>query len=224
MKRRLMALFAVFLLLGTVAADSATIKLTHSDHAGTLAIIAPDADEKGQFNVYMAAQFQGKIFFRGSTTTSWSAYVSGAFPLAQTVTLTGAPQLVRLVDFDISDLPGLSLYLGYGASQADMLNKRADHLAWIYTVPGPPDATTTGGTNTTTASTTTTTHASGGADGPGLFRQYCAQCHTIEEISGRGLAEIRASIARVPAKEALNALTDIELLALEDYTLHPDHY
>jgi len=227
MKRRLMSIFAAALMLGTVAADSATIKLPHDpDHAGALAIIGPDAGERGAFNIYMAALFQGTIYFRGLTTTSWTAYASGDFPVAQTVNLVGAPALVRVVDFDLAVLPGLSLYVGYGATQADMLSK-SDHVAWIYTVPTVSDTTTTtetGATTTSTASTTTTTHAGGATDGPGLFKQYCNQCHTIDELAGRSKEEIVASIPRVPSKDFLKVLTDLELDAIADYTQHPDHY
>ena len=222
-----MSLFAIFLMLGAVAADSATIKLPHDpDHAGALAIIGPDAGERGLFNIYMAAIFQGTLFFRGATTTAWTPYTSGDFPVAQTVNLVGAPVLVRIVDFDLAELPGLSLYVGYGASQADMIAK-TDHVAWIYTVPTLSNTTTTtatGATTTTTSNTTTTTHTGGSTDGPGLFRQYCNQCHTVDELAGRNPTEIIASIARNPAKDFLKVLTDLEIAAIGDYTEHPDHY
>lgn len=95
--------------------------------------INPDASGAETVNLYMAAVYNGLIFFRGATTGEWTQYASGSFPVAATVTLAGTAMSVPVVDFDISALPGLVLYVGCGTSEAQLFTP--GHVHEIYTVP-----------------------------------------------------------------------------------------
>jgi len=82
------------------------------------------------------------------------------FTVATTVSLTGGPKTVTVVDFDLSSLPGLVIYVAYGKTEAEL--SVAGHLGLVYTVPTPvttTTTTTTRATTTTTPATTTTTTA-----------------------------------------------------------------
>jgi len=156
MKKKLPRLTAALLMLGATASQGADLTLATADSRGVTASITPAAGESGIVNIYMAAVYNGTTFFRGPTTTAWSAYTSGDFPIAASVSLTGAPLTLTIADFDLSALPGLDLYVGYGVTPADL--SKSNHVAKVYTVPTPsPTTTTAAATTTTTTEATTTT-------------------------------------------------------------------
>jgi len=152
MKKRLPGLTAALLMLGAATSQGANLTLATADSRGVTATITPDAGEGGTVNVYMAAVYNGIPFFRGATTNDWTPYTSGNYPIAATVNLTGSPQTLTIADFDLSALPGLDLYIGYGVTPADL--SKSNHVARVYSVPAA--ATTTITTTTTTEATTTT--------------------------------------------------------------------
>ena len=155
--KKLPKLTAALLMLGAVTSQGATLTLATAGKGGVTATITPDAQEKGPVNIYMAAVYNGIPFFRGATTTSWSPYSSGDFPVAATANLGGSPLTLTIADFDLSALPGLDLYVGYGITSADL--SKSNHVARVYSVPAATTTTTTEATTTTVETTTTTTAA-----------------------------------------------------------------
>lgn len=138
--KKLLNIVATSLCLVAVSAHGASVTLGTAGGSGVTASINPDATETGTVNVYMAAVYNGMVFFRGPATSAWTPYTSGSFPVATTVALGGAAKTVTVVDFDIASLPGLILYVAYGASQTDLT--LSGHLGAIYTVPALPVAAT----------------------------------------------------------------------------------
>lgn len=132
---QLMRAAAVVMFLVSASAQGASVTLGAAGPGGVSASINPDASESGTVNVYMAAVYNGLVFFRGATTATWTPYTSGSFPVATTLGLAGAAKSVTVVDFDISSLPGLIVYVGYGTSEAQLA--LPGHTAAIYTVPAP---------------------------------------------------------------------------------------
>jgi len=229
-------LLAVLLLFVVFPAQGASVTLGKADKTGVTAIVTADPMETGTVNVYMAATYAGTILFRGAGSMAWTAWTGGSFPVAASVVLGGMPMTVSVIDADVSSLPGLDIYVAYGISEAQL--SLPGHLGRIYSVPTPPltitttttvRATTTTSsstttTTTTTSSTTTTTLAAGSENGRLLFNEYCASCHTLEELAGSSAQQIRASIARRSSKNYLSILTDDQISAIEDYLLHPERY
>jgi hypothetical protein len=158
---RVLNLVAAVLLIASVSAQGASVTLKSAGSTGVIASIAPDATESGTVNVYMAVVYGGQYFFRGASTVGWTQWTGGPFPVATTMTLTGSATNVTVVDFDISSLPGLAMYVAYGKTDADI--GVAGHVGLVYTVPASIAITTTTvqSTTTTTATPTTTGNAAG---------------------------------------------------------------
>lgn len=110
--------------------------------AGFSATVLPDSSEVGKAtNIYLFAVYNGVVFTRGSAASNWRVYTGGAYQVASTLTAAAASNTISVVDFDISSLVGLDVYLGYGSSDADVL--KPGHLFKIYTVPSGACDTTT---------------------------------------------------------------------------------
>lgn len=133
-------LVAALLMLGACTAQAASVAIGSASSSGVTAVITADASERGTAKLYVAVAYGGNLFFRGSSTSSWVGFTGGSFPDAGTLTLTGSAQTVTITDFDLSSLPGLDVYVGYGATVADL--SKAGHLAKIYTVPAATKPTT----------------------------------------------------------------------------------
>jgi len=115
----------------TVQAGSYTLGAVTS--AGFSATVLPDSTEVGKAtNIYLFAVYNGVVFMRSTAASNWRLYTGGAYPIAATLSSAAASNTVSVVDFDISSLIGLDVYLGYGASDADVL--KPGHLFKIYTV------------------------------------------------------------------------------------------
>jgi len=132
-------LIAAFLTLAAVPSQGASLTLAAANAGNVAATIAPDATEKGSVDIYMAALHKDIPYFRGPLTSDWNAYSSGTFPSTAKVSLTGKPITFTITNFDLSALPGLELYIGYGATEADL--KKSGHVARVYTVPSAPPNT-----------------------------------------------------------------------------------
>jgi hypothetical protein len=138
-------LAAAFLLAASFAAQAASIALGQASSSGLTAVITPDANESGSAGIYIAAVYGNNVYFRGSSSKDWRAYTGAGYPVAATVALSGSPLTVTVADFDLSPLPGLDMYVGYGLTVADLA--KSGHLAKIYTVPASKPTTGTGSTN-----------------------------------------------------------------------------
>lgn len=124
---------AILLLLAAFSTHAATITLGQASSSGLTAVVTPDANESGNAGIYIAAVYAGNVYFRGAKTNDWSAYGGGSYPVAISASLAGSPLTVTVADFDLSPLPGLDMYVGYGVTAADLA--KPGHLAKIYTVP-----------------------------------------------------------------------------------------
>ena len=114
-------------------ASAASVVLTHAGTDGVWAIIFPDSGEIGKpANIWMGAVLNDAIYLRNGST-NWAKYQGGSFPIALTGAALPSSLLVKIVDFDISSLPGLNIYVGYGRTEADL--SLSGHLVKVYTVP-----------------------------------------------------------------------------------------
>jgi hypothetical protein len=132
-----------FLLLVSALAYStlggaASITLDQAGAGGVSAIITPDPGEIGQpCKIWMGGVLNGTLYLRNGPST-WVQYAGGPLPVAQTCATLPSSLQVSIVDFDISSLIGLDVYVGYGSTEADL--SLSGHLAKVYTtVPVPTD-------------------------------------------------------------------------------------
>ena len=100
------------------------------------AIITPSPPDVGSTaKVWMGAIYNGTLYLRNGT--SWLPYTGGAYPMAIQAQSLTAKTLVNVAEgVDVSHLPGLQIYVGFGSNQQDMLTTPGK-LALIYTVPTP---------------------------------------------------------------------------------------
>lgn len=114
--------------------QAASVTLTAASATSVTASIAPDASDVGKpANIWMGAIFQGVLYLRDGST--WTRHSGGPYPVATSIGKLLASNPVTVVDqLDISALAGLDLYVGYGASEQDMLSSPGK-LAKIHTVP-----------------------------------------------------------------------------------------
>lgn len=138
-------LAAAILLAASFTAHAASIAVGQASSSGLTAVITPDASESGKASIYVAAVYAGNVYFRGATTSDWRGYAGGSYPIAASATLAGSPLTITVADFDLSPLPGLDVYVGYGLTVADLA--KAGHLTKIYTVPASKPTTGTGSTS-----------------------------------------------------------------------------
>lgn len=81
-------------------------------------------------NIYVAAIYQGAIFFNNGST--WGLWTGGAFtPYASNVTLSDRSVNV-LANLDVSGLIGAVILVGYGQGDQDLLNSSAYEI--VHTV------------------------------------------------------------------------------------------
>jgi len=231
---KLLNLFAALLMVVAVSAHGASVTLGSSSNNVITATITPDTAESGTANVYMAALFNNTFFFRGATTIGWTPWTGGTYPIATTVSLGGGAKTVTVVDLDISIFPGLTVFVAYGKTEAEL--SLPGHLGLVYTVPTPVTTTTTtttttqAPTTTTTATTTTTTSGGGSAQiarGKAVFNdpRFCIQCHSPIERAGRSAAQIQDSInGSVPAMSFLAALDASDIAAVAAYLADPANF
>lgn len=110
----------------------APITLSLSAHGGGIvfhqvtkdsvtATIQPDAADVGRsVNVWMAGNFQGAWYLRDGSV--WATYQGGPFPVAmRNVTLSASTPVTVVKGMDVTGFSGLQIYVGYGASEQDML-------------------------------------------------------------------------------------------------------
>lgn len=131
LKRNLLAL-ALFGVVN-LSAVAASVEVGTATNSNVTANLTLDSADIGKtLNVYVAAIFGGKVYMRGSKTTDWSEYKGGPLPVAGTIKTTSANASVSVVDFDISILPGIEIYVAFGSDEADI--RKPGRLAKIYTV------------------------------------------------------------------------------------------
>lgn len=136
---RVVAVFSIVLAMFFVSSSEASIVVGQAGTGGVTAVIAPPSNEVGVLtNIYMGAMLDGALFMRnggsGSGVGEWAAYTTGALPIAvANLTLAADSQTIPVINVDLAALPGLAIYVGYGASEADLYSP--GHLALIYTVP-----------------------------------------------------------------------------------------
>lgn len=99
------------------------------------AFIMPEKDDaRGDTNVYMAALFQGNWFVRNEQ--NWEVFTE-IIPVADKVSLLSGIASTLIASADLSTLPGLEVYVGYGDINLP------GHVAKVYTVPTPVVTTCT---------------------------------------------------------------------------------
>jgi len=122
-----------------VSSSEASITVGEAGTGGVTAVLTTPSSEVGALtNVYMGAMWNGALFLRnggsGNGVGEWAAYTTGALPIAvANLTLAADSQTIPVINVDLAALPGLAIYVGYGASEADL--SLPGHLALIYTVP-----------------------------------------------------------------------------------------
>jgi alpha-tubulin suppressor-like RCC1 family protein len=85
-------------------------------------IYRPAAADAGRsINVYLAAIIGGNFYVRGATT--WTLWTGDSdLPVFATVTAgSGMSEINVITDLDVSGIPGVPVFMGYGTSQTDML-------------------------------------------------------------------------------------------------------
>ncbi len=119
-------------------AGAASVTLGQAGPGGVSAIITPDSGESGQpAKIWMGVVWNGALYLRNGPT-NWAQYQGGPLPIALTSAALPSSLQVSIVNIDISSLPGLDVYVGYGSTEADL--SLSGHLAKVYTVPGAPVA------------------------------------------------------------------------------------
>ncbi len=106
---------------GAVGSFSITGSATGSPDKLTLKAkvqVAPE-DIGKQGAIYVIAAMPGMVFFR-QPDGAWGYWVAGVFPANFQGTL-GSHDINVVENFNLSLLPGLDFYVGYGTNQADML-------------------------------------------------------------------------------------------------------
>lgn len=85
------------------------------------ATIQPDAADVGRsVNVWMAANLQGTWYLRNDSV--WAPYLGGPYPVAlRNVTLSASTTVTVVRGMDVTGFSGMQMYVGYGASEQDML-------------------------------------------------------------------------------------------------------
>ncbi len=120
----------------TATKPSSSVVLGSAGVSGVSAIISPGSDFIGRpANIWMGGVLNGRIYLRDGPS-NWVEYQGGPYPVALTSAALPSSLSVSVVDFDISSLPGLDVYVGFGSTEADL--SRSGHLAKVYTVPQPP--------------------------------------------------------------------------------------
>lgn len=154
--------------------SAGTISLNRASSAGVSAAIIPAASEVGRtVNVWIGAVLGGRVFVRDGAS-NWVDYRGGALPVAlRNVAL--APSLpVAVTNVDVSVLPGLEFYVGYGSTEAELF--AGGHLVKVHTVPAAAESGTTTTTGTTTPTTTTATTLSFDA----IAKDTAGNCGALE--------------------------------------------
>ena len=115
---------------GVPAAFAATASGTAAklSLSGILTIAGTDVGKNGVF--YLAANVSGSWFL--NSNDSWVAYRGGTLPVYSTGVLTNRT-IEILRDANVAALAGTQIVLGYGTSEADML--QGGKYAVIYTIP-----------------------------------------------------------------------------------------
>jgi hypothetical protein len=133
-------------------AGAASTTLGQAGPGGVSAIISPDPGEIGRpANIWMGGVLNGILFLR-SGPTNWVVYQGGTLPIALTSAALPSSLQVSIVNFDVSSVPGLDVYVGYGSTEADL--SRSGHLAKVYTTVLTPAATAVGVASGSAASAT----------------------------------------------------------------------
>jgi hypothetical protein len=126
-------LLLVSALAHSTLAGAASVVLGQAGASGVSAIISPDPGEIGRAaNIWMGGVLNGTLYLRNGPST-WAEYRGGPYPIALTSAALPSTLQVSIVNIDISSLPGLDVYVGYGSTEADL--SLSGHLAKVYTVP-----------------------------------------------------------------------------------------
>jgi len=160
MKKLLCAfLLLVSALAHSTLAGAASVTLGQAGPGGVSAIITPDPGEIGRpANIWIGAVWNGTLYVRDGPTT-WVEYRGGLFPIALTSAALPSSLQVSIVNFDISSLQRLDVYVGYGSTEADL--SLSGHLAKVYPPVPTPVATAVG--VPTGSATSATIGAAGGS-------------------------------------------------------------
>lgn len=139
-KTTMQLLIAIVALFVSMSAHTMVIKAI--DIPGNLsATILPETGEAStpSFNVYMAANLGDVWFVRSGL--NWQEYKGGVIPVAGTFNLWQGAANIFVTDLDLSGLPGIKVYVGYGLSEADL--GLPGHLSIVKTLEHEPTATCT---------------------------------------------------------------------------------
>lgn len=124
-------LLLVSALAHSTLAGAASVVLGQAGAGGVSVIISPDPEELGRpANIWMGAVLNGTLYLRNGPT-NWAEYRGGPLPIALTSAVLPSSLQVSIANFDISSLPGLDVYVGYGSTEPDL--SRSGHLAKVYT-------------------------------------------------------------------------------------------
>jgi len=132
----------LFLCIALTSPSQAMVGLQQAIPGNLSAFIMPEKSDSRttDYNVVMAALFQGSWFVRNGG--NWEGF-TGTIPAADKVNLLSGIATTLITSVDLSSLPGLEVYVGYGDINLP------GHVAKVYTVPTPTTATCTPTTLTT---------------------------------------------------------------------------
>lgn len=74
-------------------------------------------------NIYVAALTGGLVFFNNGIT--WAQYTGGAFPIYSRSTALTEQTITLFRNLDVSPYADLTLYIGYGATDADLISNQS---------------------------------------------------------------------------------------------------
>lgn len=128
---RLSLAIVAFILILAGQAQAGSIDLAQVTSTEVTATVQPDSSDIGKkANIWMGAIYGGTLFLRNGA--SWAPYSGGAYPVAiGNTTLTASMPISVVSGYDVAQMLGLQLYLGYGATESDMLTSPGK-MAQIY--------------------------------------------------------------------------------------------
>ena len=102
--------------------STGSITLTEQSAQRISVTLSPSVGDVGKtVSVWFGAVFNGVLYVRDGNR--WTVHKSGTLPVAiQNLTLATANSLTVAENIDLSTLPGIEIYVGYGNSETDMLN------------------------------------------------------------------------------------------------------
>lgn len=95
-----------------------------TSHLTLKLIVQPATSDLGKTGgFYLSASYKGQYFFYSNGTKTWELWHPGkSMAIWFTTTIQPFETQTAISNFNVSSLPGIQFWLGYGVSEADMVN------------------------------------------------------------------------------------------------------